>query len=100
LRYLAVGLIALLASAPALAEPIPAEVLERARGACLAENKGVPNIETMCTCYVVQLSRAYSLQGFLTMEAEAQDMLKRGYSKATVRNSFPEVRSAVAACQR
>lgn len=54
----------------------------------------------MCTCYILQLSRAFTLQGYATAEAEFRAMQARGMTTAAIRDAIPEIRNASRACWR
>jgi hypothetical protein len=70
MRYLATGLLALLVSAPATAEPIPPSVLENVRAACMRDHGHKPGGPVYCTCIAMETGRNVSLQKLASIEGE------------------------------
>ncbi len=99
MRVLIAGLAALLFAGPAMADPIPADVLERDRKACIASNPRYSGIEQRCTCYIVALARSMTFQAYTTAEAEVKSMRARGVSDGQIVESIPDIRNALRSCR-
>lgn len=98
MRKLAVGLLALMTVAPAMAEPIPSVILEKDRRACVANRIGNQAIEATCLCYVIALSQELTLQRYLTIDSELRGRTDQGQSVTVAAREFPEIVRAKRSC--
>jgi hypothetical protein len=99
MRVLIAGLAALLFAGPAMAEPIPADVLERDRKACIASNPRLHGIDEKCTCIILSLSRDLTFQGYLTMQTDLLEKKASGASDYQASDSIPAMRNALRSCR-
>ena len=99
MRALLAGLLALISVGSAVAEPIPAAVLERDRKACIASYPRIQGIDEKCTCIILSLSRDLTLQGYLTMQTDLMAKKANGASDYQASNSIPAMRNALRSCQ-
>jgi hypothetical protein len=98
MRALISGLMALLPIGSAMAESIPAAVLEKDRQACVAGRVGNQRVETNCLCYVLSLSRDLTFQQYLTVEGEIKGRVAQGQSIQVATRGVPEIVTAMRSC--
>jgi hypothetical protein len=96
---LAVGLLALIVSAPALAEPIPRENVVQIYRECVSQAPGNQQIARYCECYANQIGDKLSVQLALTINGEVQAQRARGVSPIAATRSQPELWNITQECR-
>ncbi len=98
MRYLVVGLLALIVTAPAMAEPIPSAELVRVNAACVT-NKADAYTRLFCWCFASRLGTDISLQKYLTLSSEAKNHETRGLSPVAAIFEVQEFRAIARECR-
>lgn len=98
MRAVLIGLLALLVSAPAMGDSIPASILEKDRRNCVAGRVGNDAVEVVCLCFVLAIQREMSLQEYLTFDGEMRQKIASGHSVQTAADSYPGIFRAKKSC--
>lgn len=100
MRALLAGLLALLSVGSAVAEPIPADVIETMRSSCIRAHGHKPGGPVYCTCMAVETAKNLSLQQLATIEGEIAAAVRRGTNPQQASAGISEFQAIERTCQR
>jgi hypothetical protein len=99
-RLVLTALLLLGAAAPALAEPVPQDVLATTRLSCLRSAGAKPGAVIYCNCFTEQASKTMNRAQFNTMEEKIRAQTASGTPNEQLASKVPEYGKLVSACSR